>query len=130
MEDLLAVCARSPQNGIPVVCLDEFAKKFLSETRQPVAAIPGHLARAGYEYVRDGSMSGFMIAMPHPGKRALFVGSGGQRNSKDFAGCLDFLAIHQRKREDQTQVSLSVNLRFTHHQVGTHFRVSFMTIWP
>jgi hypothetical protein len=53
MEDVLAVYARPPQKDIPLVCLDEFAKQLLSETRQPVAAIPGHLARADYEYVRD-----------------------------------------------------------------------------
>jgi hypothetical protein len=52
----------------PLVCLDEFAKQLLSEARNPVAAIPGHLAREDYEYVREGSVSGFMIAMPHFGK--------------------------------------------------------------
>jgi len=63
MEDVLAVYARPPQKDIPLVCLDEFAKQLLSETRQPVAAIPGHLARADYEYVREGSVSGFIFGV-------------------------------------------------------------------
>lgn len=92
MEDVLAVYARPPQKDIPLVCLDEFAKQLLSETRAPVAAIPGQLARADYEYVREGSVSGFMIAMPHLGKRDVFVGPDGRRTSKDFAACLDYLA--------------------------------------
>lgn len=92
MEDVLAVYARPPQHDMPLVCLDEFAKQLLSETRDPVAAIPGHLAREDYEYVREGSVSGFMIAMPHLGKRDVFVGSDGRRTAKDFAACLDHLA--------------------------------------
>ena len=65
MEDVLEVYSRAPQQDRPLVCLDEFAKQLLSKTRTPVAAIPGHLAREDYEYVREGSVSGFMIAMPH-----------------------------------------------------------------
>ncbi|MBG7608448.1 MAG: transposase, partial [Verrucomicrobia bacterium] len=70
----------------------EFAKQLLSETRGPVPAIPGHLAREDYEYVREGSVSGFMIAMPHMGKRDVFVGAEGRRTALDFAACLDHLA--------------------------------------
>ena len=92
MEDVLAVYARPVLKGRPLVCLDEFAKQLLSETRAPVPAIPGHLAREDYEYVREGSVSGFIIAMPHMGKRDVFVGCDGRRTSLDFAACLDHLA--------------------------------------
>jgi hypothetical protein len=92
MEDVLAVYARQVKGNMPLVCLDEFAKQLLSETRAPVPAIPGHLAREDYEYVREGSVSGFMIAMPHMGKRDVFVGAGGRRTALDFAACLDHLA--------------------------------------
>lgn len=92
MEDVLEVYSRAPQQDRPLVCLDEFAKQLLSETRLPVPAIPGHLAREDYEYVREGSVSGFMIAMPHLGKRDVFVGGDGRRTSMDFAACLDHLA--------------------------------------
>jgi hypothetical protein len=92
MEDVLEVYSRAPRQDRPLVCLDEFAKQLLSEARPPVAAIPGHLAREDYEYVREGSVSGFMIAMPHLGKRDVFVGGDGRRTSLDFAACLDHLA--------------------------------------
>ena len=92
MEDVLEVYSRAPRQDRPLVCLDEFAKQLLSETRAPVAAIPGHLAREDYEYVREGSVSGFMIAMPHLGRRDVFVGGDGRRTALDFAACLDHLA--------------------------------------
>ena len=92
MEDVLAVYARPVCKCRPLVCLDEFAKQLLSETRAPVPAIPGHLAREDYEYVREGSVSGFIIAMPHMGKRDVFVGDGGRRTALDFAACPDHLA--------------------------------------
>jgi hypothetical protein len=92
MEDVLEVYSRAPRQDRPLVCLDEFAKQLLSETRTPVAAIPGHPAREDYEYVREGSVSGFMVAMPHLGKRDVFVGGEGRRTALDFADCLDHLA--------------------------------------
>jgi len=92
MEDVLEVYQRPPRPGKPLVCLDEFAKQLLSETRTPVAAGGGHPARHDYEYVREGSVSAFMLAMPHPGKREVFIGPDGRRTARDFAACLDHLA--------------------------------------
>jgi hypothetical protein len=92
MEDVLEVYTRAPQLDRPLVCLDEFAKQLLSETRDPIPAIPGQLAREDYEYVREGSVTGFMVAMPHLGKREVYVGPDGRRTAKDFAVCLDYLA--------------------------------------
>ena len=92
MEDVLEVYARPPQEKRPLVCLDEFAKQLLSEAREPLASVPGHPARQDYEYVREGSVSGFIIAMPHLGKRDVFVGEDGRRTAKDFAACLDHIA--------------------------------------
>jgi hypothetical protein len=76
----------------PLVCLDEFAKQLLSETRAPLPVEPGRLARCDYEYVREGSVTGFMLAMPHLGCREVFVGEDGRRTARDFAACLDHLA--------------------------------------
>lgn len=92
MEDVLEVYARAPDGDKPLVCLDEFAKQLLSETRLPIALRPGHPARQDYEYVREGSVSAFMIAVPHQGKRDVYVGPDGRRTAKDFAACLDHLA--------------------------------------
>lgn len=92
MEDVLEVYKRPSNEEIPLVCLDEFAKQLLSETRTPVPAAPGRPARHDYEYVREGSITGFMVAMPHAGKRDVFVGPDGRRTAKDFAACLDHVA--------------------------------------
>jgi hypothetical protein len=92
MEDVLAVYSRPPKPSIPLVCLDEFAKQLLSETRTPIPSAPNRVARQDYEYVREGSVTGFMIAMPHTGKRDVFVGQDGRRTAKDFAACLDHIA--------------------------------------
>lgn len=92
MEDVLEVYAREPRVERPLVCLDEFAKQLLSESRNPIGAAPGRLARQDYEYVREGSASGFMIAMPHLGKRDVFIGSDARRTAADFAACLEHLA--------------------------------------
>ena len=92
MEDVLEVYSRPPDPAAPLVCLDEFAKQLISETRAPLPALPGRPARHDYEYVREGSVTGFMIATPHAGRREVFVGNEGRRTAKDFAECLDHIA--------------------------------------
>ena len=61
MEDVLEVYARPHAPERPLVCLDEFCKQLIADTREPVAASPGHLARTDYEYERRGMCSAFMI---------------------------------------------------------------------
>jgi len=92
MEDVLEVYRRPADLRRPLVCLDEFAKQLLSETRIPLPAAPGRVAKQDSEYVREGSVTGFMLAMPHIGKRDVFISETGRRTSKDFARCLDHLA--------------------------------------
>jgi hypothetical protein len=92
MEDVLAVYERPADPTHPLVCLDEFAKQLLSETRTPQPCAPNRPAIYDSEYVREGSVTGFMLAMPHLGKRDVYVSESGRRTSKDFATCLDYLA--------------------------------------
>ena len=92
MEDVLEVYQRPTDPLRPLVCLDEFAKQLLSETRTPQKATVNHIARSDSEYVREGSVTGFMISMPHLGKRDVFISESARRTSKDFAYCLDYLA--------------------------------------
>ena len=92
MEDVLEVYQRPADLRRPLVCLDEFAKQLLSETRTPLPARPGNLAKYDSEYVREGSVTGFMLAMPHLGKRDVFIAPSGRRTSVDFALCLEYLA--------------------------------------
>lgn len=101
MEDVLEVYQRPPDDRRPLVCLDEFAKQLLSETRLPIPATSRHAARHDYEYVREGSVSGFILAVPHLGGRDVFIGEDGRRTAKDFAACLDYLASHVLPEADK-----------------------------
>lgn len=118
MEDVLEVYTRPPRDDRPLVCLDEFAKQLLSENRAPIPAIPGRCARQDYEYVREGSVSGFMIALPHLGRRDVFVGAEGRRTAMDFAACLDHIA--NGLLPDAAKIVLVMDNLNTHKQASLY----------
>ena len=97
MEDVLAIYERKPDPDRPLVCLDEFSKQLLSEIATPLGAQPatdgskGKRERYDAEYVREGSASAFMLAMPHLGKREVFVGKEARRTALDYAEAVEFL---------------------------------------
>ena len=64
MEDVLDVYQRPYDPKRPMVCMDETSKQLLGETRPPVAAAPGRVARHDYEYVRNGVANLFMCFEP------------------------------------------------------------------
>jgi hypothetical protein len=92
MEDVLEVYSRPLDPNRPLVCLDEFCKQLLSEVSDPLPVAPGRPAREDYEYVREGCVSAFMIAMPLEGRREVFVGPEGRRTAIDYALALRHLA--------------------------------------
>lgn len=92
MEDVLEVYQRPIDPDTPLVCLDEFSKQLLSNKYNPIPAKPGHLAKEDHEYVREGSSYGYMLAMPHLGKREVFMSEAGTHNSQDFAHALKHLS--------------------------------------
>jgi len=118
MEDVLEIYQRPPEKNRPLVCLDEFAKQLLSEVRKPIPACPGHLAREDSEYVREGSESGFMLAMPHLGERRVFFGKDGRRTGVDFAACLDYLA--NEVLPDAEKIVLVMDNLNTHKQASLY----------
>ncbi len=73
MEDVLEVYQRPHNPTRPVVCLDETAKQLISETRVPIAAKPGQVARYDYEYERNGTANLFMMFAPLEGWRHVKV---------------------------------------------------------
>lgn len=118
MEDVLEVYTRPPQESRPLVCLDEFAKQLLSDSRKSIPAKPGHAAKQDYEYVREGSASGFMIALPHLGKRDVFIGEDARRTALDFAACLEHIAnVMLPKAEKIVLVMDNLN---THHTASLY----------
>ena len=97
MENVLDIYTAKPDPARPLVCLDEFSKQLLSEVAPPIAPrpgtkeSPGQPARSDAEYVREGSASAFMIAMPHLGRREVFVGKEARRTALDYADAIAFL---------------------------------------
>jgi hypothetical protein len=73
MEDVLEVYQRPRDPNRPVVCLDETSKQLISETRVPIAAKPGQVARYDYEYERNGTANLFMMFAPLEGWRHVEV---------------------------------------------------------
>ena len=50
MYDLLELYAKPYDAAEPVICLDEKSKQLLEQTRRPIPAIPGRVAKEDYEY--------------------------------------------------------------------------------
>jgi hypothetical protein len=73
MEDVLEVYQRPHDPAFPMVCLDEASKQLIAETRVPIAARRGHVARYDYEYERNGTANLFMMFAPLEGWRHVKV---------------------------------------------------------
>lgn len=69
MERVLDVYRRPYNVAVPVVCMDETPRQLIRETRTPLPARPGQLARHDYEYERCGVANVFMATEPLSGKR-------------------------------------------------------------
>ena len=91
MENVLEVYARPKDEAIPLVCLDEFSKQLISEVSAPLAMTKKSQAKQDYEYVREGSVTSFIMALPHLGMRHLYTAPSGRRTAIDFAHCIDYL---------------------------------------
>lgn len=89
MEDVLEVCARPRDAKRPLVCLDEFCKQLIAETRAPVAARPGQPARTDCEDERRGMCGAFMVYSPLEQWRGARVT--GRRTACDWAQAIQWL---------------------------------------
>jgi hypothetical protein len=90
MEDVLETYARPRDDHRPLVCLDEFCKQLVGETRLPIPAVPGQPARVDYEYERNGMCSIFMVYSPLESRRRVFVTQ--KRTAADYAQVLKELS--------------------------------------
>lgn len=115
MYDLLALYAKPYDPQEPVICLDEKSKQLLEQTRQPLAARPGHLAKEDYEYRRAGTRNLFVAVEPKGGHRAVEVTR--RRTKPDFVSFVQNLA-HGVYASARTIHLVLDNL-------NTHFRGSF-----
>src|SRR5215212_11611058 len=83
MEDVLDLYAEPPDPKCPVVCLDESPLQLIGETRQPIPAAPGQVARADYEYRRCGTVNLFVVLDVHRPWRKVTVTE--RRTAQDYA---------------------------------------------
>ena len=70
MEDTLDVYKRPYDETHPLICMDESSKQHIKDTRQPIPATPGTVARYDTEYERNGVSNMFMFFEPLEGKTA------------------------------------------------------------
>ena len=83
MEDVLDVYTRPYDPQRLVVCLDEASKQLVAETRVPIPAAPGKLARSDDEDERQGTANLCMAFDPLAGQRRVTVTD--RRTAVDFA---------------------------------------------
>lgn len=93
MEDVLEVYHRPYDPKRPLVCFDEGMKQQVKETRCPLPAASGQVAKYDYEYERNGTSNLFMFFAPLEAWRHLKVTD--QRTMIDWAQCMrDLVDLH------------------------------------
>lgn len=97
----------------PVVCMDESPKQLIAETKIPVPAKPGKLARYDYEYRRKGVCNVFIATEPLRGKRIVRVTP--CRKKQDWSRFLEEIAKRYRHAEKITLVMDNLNT----HKAGS-----------
>ncbi len=115
MYDLLGLYAKPYDAAEPVVCLDEKSKQLLQQTRRPIAAIPGQVAKEDYEYKRAGTRNLFVAVEPKGGRREVEVTQ--RRTKRDFVDFVNFLALEVYAQARKIHLVLD--------NLNTHFRASF-----
>ena len=97
MEKVLNVYKRPYNPQFPVVCMDESPKQLIKETRKPIQAFPGQLARHDYEYERCGVCNIFMANEPLAGKRLVQITE--RKTKTQWAHFIDKIAEHYPEAE-------------------------------
>ena len=74
--------------------LDEKSKQLLEQTRRPLPACPGQVAKEDYEYRRAGTRNLFVAVEPQAGHREVAVTQ--RRTKRDFVEFEGHLFIQER----------------------------------
>ncbi len=90
MEHVLDLYEQPYNPNRPQVCFDETSKQLIEETRIPIPACPGQIARYDYEYRRKGTRNLFLFFEPLVGQRHIEVTQ--RRTKQDFAHGMQWLA--------------------------------------
>jgi transposase len=109
MEDVLDLYAEPYNPRFPVVCFDERPYQLIGETRLPVPAEPGQLARYDYEYRRNGTCNLFTYLQPLAAWRHVVVTE--RRTNVDFAHRMrELVEVHFPKAEKIRLVVDNLNI--------------------
>ena len=109
MEDVLEVYTRPYDPRYPQVCLDESCRQVIGDVREPLPAVPGHLAREDYEYERHGVCQRFLVCEPLRGWRHVKVTP--RRTKQDWArGIQELVDIHYPQAERIVPVLDNLNI--------------------
>jgi hypothetical protein len=120
MEDVLDVYQEPYDEQCPVVCFDETNKQLIAETRPPLPAQPGQVARYDTEYQRNGTRNVFMFFEPLAGFRQVQVTA--QRTIPDFAECMRLLSDELYPEAERIRVVLD--------NLNTHKPASLYATFP
>jgi DDE superfamily endonuclease len=115
MYDLLGLYAKPYDPAEPVVCLDEKSKQLLGQTRRPIPAAPGQIAKEDYEYKRAGTRNLFVAVEPKAGHREVELTR--RRAKPDFVAFVQFLA--------QEVYGQARKIHLVLDNLNTHFRACF-----
>ena len=118
MYDLLGLYAKPYDPTEPVICLDEKSKQLLEQTRRPIPAAPGQVAKEDYEYKRAGTRNLFVAVEPKVGHREVEITR--RRTKPDFVAFVQYLA-----QEVYTQAR---KIHLVLDNLNTHFRGSFEAV--
>jgi hypothetical protein len=118
MYALLELYAQPYDPVEPVVCLDEKSKQLLQQTRRPIPAVAGQIAKEDYEYKRAGTRNLFVAVEPKAGHREVEVT--GRRTKSDFVAFVQFLALGVYAQARKIHLVLD--------NLNTHFRASFEAV--
>jgi hypothetical protein len=109
MEDVLRLYAQPRRASEPVICFDERPVQLLDPARPNVAMQPGRVARADYEYVREGTANIFCIVEPLTGRRLTYASK--NRKGRAFARALQRI---DRRYQSARKIHLIMDNLSTH----------------
>ena len=118
MYDLVALYARPYQVNEPVVCVDEKSKQLLAQTRRPLPAKAGVVAKEDYEYRRAGTRNLFVAVEPRGQHREVEVTA--RRTKPDFVKLIGRLV--------ETVDAQAEKIHLVLDNLNTHFRRSFIEV--
>ncbi len=119
MEMVLDVYKRPIDQKYLVICMDESPKQLIAETKVPIPASPGVVAKYDYEYSRCGVCNIFLACEPLAGKRMVNITE--RKTKLDWACFIEEIAGQYLQAEKITLVMDNLN---------THNPGSFYEAFP